>query len=150
MKPRALTFMLAAGATLAPAAAHDTGGDQVIHYRQSVYRLILWNWTPLSDMIRGEQGFDAAEFARRAERVAWLARQLDEAYQGGPHEGAMTEALPAIWENWADFSAKLDALERESATLASVARSGDEPAMRKQFEVTRSTCKACHDEYKAD
>jgi cytochrome c556 len=144
-----LSLLLTAGIA-APALAQPPDGEAVVAYRQAVYKVILWNWMPMSGMIRGEHPFDAAEFARRAERVAFMTRQLDDAYAGGPHEGAMTDALPTIWQNWDDFTAKLGTLQRAAAELASVAKAGDESAIREQFAATRAACKSCHDVYKAD
>lgn len=124
--------------------------EDVIKYRKAQYTALLWNWMPLNAMVRGRIPFDAAEFARRAERVAGIAPQLLEGFSEGSGEGAPTDAKPEIWKNFADFSAKMKDLERETAALASIAKGGDEAAIKAQFAVTGGTCKACHDEYKVD
>lgn len=124
--------------------------EDIIRYRKSAYTVLLWNWMPLNAMVRGRIAFDAAEFARRAERVAALAPQLLEGFPEGSGTGATTEAKPEIWTNFADFSAKMKDFERESAALASIAKAGDEAAMKEQFAKVGGTCKACHDQYKAE
>lgn len=132
------------------ALAEAVRADIAIPYRQGVFRMVLWNFSPMNQMVRGQQPFDAAEFARRAERVAWLSGQIEEGFPPGSDTGAMTESLPAIWENWDDFSAKLGDFRREAGELSEIAKGGDEAAMREQFAAVAGTCKACHDEYKAD
>ncbi len=128
----------------------QTKPEDVIKYRKAQYTVLLWNWMPMNAMVRGRIPFDAAEFARRAERVAAVAPQLLEGFSEGSGAGAATDAKPEIWSNFADFSAKMKDLERETAALASVAKGGDEAAIKAQFALTGGTCKACHDQYKVD
>ena len=133
------------------ASAHaDTEAAAAIEYRQSIYHAIRWNFMPLAAMVKGEKPFDRAEFVKRSTRVSFLAHQLLEGYPQGSHEGETTDALPAIWENWDDFTAKLDAFKREAHALRVVAADGDEAAIKAQFVKTAGTCKACHDDYRAD
>ena len=142
---------LALIAVSASAVAHsDDPRANAIEYRQSVYHAIRWNWMPLAQMVKGEKPFDRAEFVKRATRVSFLSHQLLEGYPEGSHEGAETDALPQIWENWPDFTAKLGDLRREAQVLRVTAADGDEAAIKAQFVKTAGTCKACHDEYRAD
>ncbi|MCB1598751.1 MAG: cytochrome c [Lysobacterales bacterium] len=144
-----LTLSLCAS-LLSTSAMAQTKPEDAINYRRSAYTVLLWNWMPMNAMVRGRIAFDAAEFARRAERVAALAPQLLEGFPEGSHEGATTDAKPAIWTHFDDFSAKMKDLERETAALANIAKGGDEAAIKEQFAKTGGACKACHDEYKAD
>lgn len=131
-------------------ATAQTKPEDAIKYRKSVYTVLLWNWMPLNAMMRGRIPFDAAEFSRRADRVAALAPQLLEGFPPGSNEGAPTEAKAEIWTDFTDFSAKMKDLETESAALASIAKGGDEAAIKAQFAKTGGACKACHDKYKAE
>lgn len=143
--------LIAAGlATAGIAMAQSSGPERNIGYRQNVFELVGWNFGALGQMARGQRDFDQAEFARRAERVAQLSKMLDEGFPAGSDKGAKTEALPAIWTNRADFDAKMADFQREAAALAQVAAGGDTDATRAQFGKTAGTCKACHDNYKAD
>jgi len=144
-----LTLSLCAS-LLSTSAMAQTKPEDAINYRRSAYTVLLWNWMPMNAMVRGRIAFDAAEFARRAERVAALAPQLLEGFPEGSQEGAITDAKPAIWTHFDDFSAKMKDLERETAALANIAKGGDEAAIKEQFAKTGGACKACHDEYKAD
>lgn len=145
MLPLSLALLLASGQTPA-----QTKPEDVIRYRKAQYTVLLWNWMPLNAMVRDRIPFDAAEFTRRAERIATVPPQLLEGFAEGSGEGAPTDARPEIWKDFADFTAKMKNLERETTALAKIARSGDEAAMRAQFAKTGQACKACHDKYKAE
>jgi cytochrome c556 len=55
-----------------------------------------------------------------------------------------------MWANRADFDAKMKDLVDRSATLATVAKSGDLAKSKAAFFDAANTCKACHDKYKTD
>jgi cytochrome c556 len=101
-------------------------------------------------MVRGKTPWDAAEFARRAERVALNTPQLLEGFPQGSDTGATTEAKPEIWKNMDDFKSKMDELVKQSKLLAEVAKSGDEAKMKEQFKQTAGACKACHEKYRSE
>ena len=132
------------------ASADPPKPDKVIQYRQSIYHVMLWNWGPMGEMVKGKRPFDAADFRQRAERLAYMTKMLSEAFPEGSDKGADTDALPVIWENKKDFDAKLLDLQREAQGLATVAASGDEAKIKDQFMKTGGACKACHDKYRAD
>ena len=149
---RAFVALLCAASIASPVAATEADSDaaRAIEYRKSIYHAIRWNWVPLAEMVQQKRAFDRAEFVRRSTRVSFLAHQLLEGFPPGSHEGAETEALPAIWNDFGDFTAKLDDFKREAHALRTLAATGDEAAIKSQFVKTAGTCKACHDEYRAD
>ena len=132
------------------AFAQSAAPDRAIGYRQDVFGLVGWNFGALGDMVRERKPWDAAEFTRRAERVAQLSLMTDEGFPPGSDKGATTDAKAEIWTNRADFDAKMEDFRREAAALAAAAKGGDQAAIKAQFAKTGGTCKACHDEYKAD
>lgn len=145
-----LLSALALAALLGASAANAADPERAIHYRQNVFGLVGWNFSAMGEMVRDKRPWDAAEFSNRAERVAQLSKMTDEGFPPGSATGAMTEAKPSIWDNLADFNAKMDDFRREADALASIAKGGDADAMKAQFAKTGGACKACHDEYKAD
>ena len=68
----------------------------------------------------------------------------------GPESGVETEALPIIWEEPADFSEKVSAMQNAAAQLDTVAQGGDIAAIATAFKTTGGTCKSCHDKYRLD
>jgi cytochrome c556 len=150
MRRPSLILAIAAilGATAVATAAVKP--ETAIAYRQAGYTMLGWNFGPMAQMVRGQAPWDAAEFARRAERVALIAPQLLEGFPDGSDSGATTEAKPEIWKNMDDFKLKMDDLVKQSKLLAEVAKSGDEAKMKDQFKQTAGTCKACHDKYRSE
>ena len=133
-----------------PAFADDAG-EAAQTYRHSVFQTIRWNFMPLSEMARGKRAFDAAEAKRRALTVSYLATLLDEAFPAGSGASAgTTDALDVIWQDPADFAARLKAFQVEANQLRKVTMQGDAAAFSEQFRKVSATCKNCHDKYKAD
>jgi cytochrome c556 len=137
-----------AGTALAQGA--PSKAEQMLKYRNSVYQVIAWNFGPMAAMAQGKAPYDAKEFAMRAERVATLAPMLREAYGPESKGVANSKLKPEMWDNRADFDAKLKDLIDRSAALATTARSGDFAKSKAAFFEVGNACKACHDKYKAD
>lgn len=149
MRKIAMTVMGAALLSAAVTAA-AVKPETAIHYRQSVYTMIGWNFVPMVDMIKNKTPWNAAEFSRHADRIAFLAPQLLEGFPEGSDKGAETEAKPDIWKNMDDFKSKMNDLVRETKNLSDIAKAGDEAKTREQFKKTAGACKSCHDKYRSE
>ena len=143
-----LTGVAAVLATAIAAAAVKP--ETAIHYRQSVYTMIGWNFVPMVEMIKNKTPWDSATFSKHADRLAFLAPQLLEGFPEGSDKGAETEAKPEIWKNMDDFKSKMSDLVRETKALSDVAKAGDEAKTREQFKKTAGACKSCHDKYRKE
>jgi cytochrome c556 len=146
----ALVLLVTACAVAGAAHAQAAKPEQVLKYRKALYSVIGWNFGPMSAMAQGKVPYDAAEFARRAERVAAIAPMLGEAFPPESKGVANSELKPEMWANRADFDAKMKDMVERSATLARVAKAGDLEQSKAAFLQTAQTCKACHDKYKID
>lgn len=135
---------------IASGGAAQSKPEAAIHYRQGVFGAIVWNFGPMSAMVRGKVPYDKAIFERNALRVSQLAPMLLEGFPKGSEAGAETEARSEIWANWADFQNKMKTFEVESVALAKVAKSGTFEAVKTQFAKVGTSCKSCHDKYKAE
>ena len=129
------------------AGAHSGDHSDPVEYRHSGFYMIGWHFQPMADMVKGDKPMDAKAFAKHATAVAHIAPLLPEGFVNGPHKGK-TDAKPAIWKNYADFSKKMKAFEEESQRLAEVAQDGEAGQIKEQFMKTAQTCKACHDDYR--
>jgi len=135
--------------------AHGEGappskGEQALKYRKSVYQVMAWNFAPMAAMAQGKLPYDAASFMLRAERVAVIAPMLKEAYPPESRNVANSKLKPVMWENRADFDAKLQSLIDKTAALAATAKAGDFEKSKAAFMDAGGACKACHDKYKAE
>ncbi len=148
MKVTQLALLGAAFLSASSAFAQVKPADAV-RYRKSAYNVLVWNWMPLANTVRGKTPYVKADFERYANRVAQIAPMLLEGFPAGSGVGK-TEAKPEIWTNWADFQLKMKAFETESAALATLAKGGDFEKIKVQFGKVGNTCKGCHDKYKTD
>ena len=137
---------------LTAANAADPKPQDVVEYRKSVYTIIGWNFKPIGAMVKGEIPFDAAAVARHAQYIEMMSKAAPEGFTkgSGPDAVKNTEAKPEIWTNSAKFETAMTNFQKEAASLAEVAKGGDEKAIKAQFGKTAETCKACHKEFRTD
>ena len=129
------------------AAAHAKPED-VIKYRQAVYKVMGWNFAPMAAMVKGEKPYDKEAFVRHAMIVGQMSPLAVEGFATGSDKGAETKAKPEIWTKSADFWEKMDKMVGETNKLAAIARTGSFDEIKKQFGATGGACKACHDDYR--
>ena len=60
-----------------------------------------------------------------------------------------TDAKASLWQNWADFETKAEALEAESAKLAQTEAASPD-AIRVQFRTMNQVCGGCHKLYRKE
>ncbi|GIU22813.1 cytochrome c [Shewanella schlegeliana] len=142
---------LLATATLATSvqANNFKEAEDAIHYRQSAFSLIAYNFGDMGAMLKGKKEYNADVFAKRAENVAALSKLPLEGFVAGSEKGD-TEALAKIWSDKADFDAKMKTFQENAAILAVAASKGDKKEIKKAFGNTGKSCKGCHDIYKKD
>jgi cytochrome c556 len=121
--------------------------EDAIKYRRGVFAVMGWNFGPMAAMAKGDRPYDAADFARRAEIVAYMSKLPAEGFIPGSESGD-TKAKPEIWLEMDDFKAKLEKMQAEAAKLAEIAKQGDLAAAKAQLGETGKACKACHDKYR--
>lgn len=143
-----LTLSAIAVAFVTGNAAAQAKPEDVIKYRQSVYKVMGWNFGPMAAMVKGDKPYDKDTFARNALIVSQLSPLAMEGFAAGSDKGADTKAKAEIWTKSADFKEKMDKMVSETKKLATVASSGTFDEIKKQFGATGGTCKACHDDYK--
>jgi cytochrome c556 len=139
----AIAVTLVAGAAAAQAKPED-----VIKYRQSVYKVMAWNFAPMGAMVKGEKPYDKDAFARHALIVSQMSPLAMEGFAAGSDKGADTKAKPEVWSKSAEFKEKMDKMVAETKKLATVASSGTFDEIKKQFGATGGACKACHDDFR--
>jgi len=139
------------GMSLDAASQNPTSpGEQATQYRKAIYQLILWNLRPPSAMAQEKIAFDAQAFSLRAGRVHDMSHLLAEACPPESQAGAPTRAKPEIWQNRADFNARLKALQEKSRALVDTASRGEFAPSKAAFFATANACKDYHDSYRAE
>lgn len=98
--------------------------------------------------VKGEAAYDAAAVAAALGKIGEGAAKIDVAalFPAGSNTGDST-AAPAIWENLADFTARMDKLKAD-ATAAAAANPADIDAFKAVFGPLAGNCAECHEKYR--
>ena len=94
---------------------------------------------------------DVAEIQKAAATIAELAAKSPNWFPlgTGPDVGK-TGAKPAIWQNPADFAAKLHDFQTEAKAFDAAAAGHDVELIRSQYGELGNACKACHDKARSE
>jgi cytochrome c556 len=124
--------------------------SHAVDYRRGAFEIMGWNFKQMGAMVKEKLPFDKAKFTKGAEMVSLMSNLPLEGFVKGTATGEEkgSDAKPEIWKNFADFNAKMLLFQKEAKSLVEVSKTGDETAIKKQFENTSKTCKTCHDDYR--
>lgn len=147
-------FLIAVAALVlaSPAMALDAEqAAKATETRQAVFKVVGWNVGPMGAMARELIPTDTALVARNAQRIAWMAAMIPDAFRADTREHELeTEALPVIWENFARFEQLAANAQQSAERLIEVAEGGDEAETRKAIGALIDDCRACHDDFRLD
>ena len=121
--------------------------DVLVKQRQSAMTLIGKYFGPLGGMAQGRVPFDAKLVQRNADYLHTLAQMPWDGFDAST-KGEKSRALPAIWEQSAKFKEAADRFQSEVSKLESVAKGGDENAVKSQIGAVGKACANCHDNFR--
>jgi cytochrome c556 len=151
MKRLLLAALAAVGAMAAlPAAAQFQKPEDAIKYRQSAFTVMGNHVGRIGAMAAGRAPFDAKAAAESANIVATLASLPGTAFGPGTDKGMPNRAKPEIWSDAAKFKAANDKMVAEVAKLDAAAKSGSLDAIKAAMGAVGGSCKACHDDFRAE
>jgi cytochrome c556 len=130
------------------AKSPPTKGEMEVDYRQSLYTVLSGNFGPLGAMAEGKMPFNAVEARTRAQRVAFLAPMLKEAFPADSDGVAHTAAKHEIWTEPDEFAKKLQTLIDRTTALAAAADTGDADKIKDAVQDTAKACKDCHKKFR--
>lgn len=120
-------------------------------YREALFTLMKSNMAPLGGMAKGAIEYDAQVMQTNGLRMEQLANMVSDYLKVDTREfDVHTHAKPELWDNYSDVESKIESLQSAAVNLQKVAKAGDESAYREAIGKVGSTCKSCHDDYKAD
>jgi cytochrome c556 len=148
------SLLLAAALVAIPlAAAAQTGSpaagltpEQIVAARQSAYALSAGSFVAMK--AAAEAGADVHGLVLPARTLARWARTLPSLFPAGTNLPS-SKALPAVWSDRAGFEARAAAYATAAQALAEAAQSGDRAVFLTRWGELRTTCGACHDDYRA-
>jgi len=128
----------------------DERDEFVTATRQGALKLMGFYMGPLGGMARGKIPMDAEVVGRNAQRIGALAPMLTDTFRLNTSEAEVTtEALPVIWENPAEFQAKIETLVERAADLSRLAETdAAEGALKGGIAKLGQACGSCHDDFR--
>lgn len=140
-----LTKILAVGlvAVATVAVAKEGVQDPTVKARMDLMGTIGMNTGALGDMASGKAPFDAAK--AEAAKAALVAASADIVPKFEPQaDDPVSEGAPAIWTNFADFTAKATALNAAAQAIDVASLDGVKAGMG----AIGGTCRDCHTTYR--
>jgi cytochrome c556 len=101
----------------------------------------------LFDMAKGTAPFDLAVAQASLKTLANGAEKTPLLFPDDSKTGGGTAALPAIWENKADFNARFAKFSKDVAEA--IAQTKDEASFKAVAPKVFENCSGCHERYKA-
>ena len=139
---------LAALAATGPAVAQFAKPEDAIKYRQSALTVMGTHFSRVGAMANGRVPFDAKAAADNAAVVEYMSKLPWAGFTEGTDKGN-TKAKPEIWKEQAQFREKSQQMQEAVAKLNAAAKTGNLDQIKSTFGAAAQTCKACHDEYRA-
>ena len=148
MRLKDTALAIAIVAATATAVLGHSGATGIVKERMDLMKDVGAQMKAVGKMIEGETAFDPVGAASAARRIADHSRGVLAMFPEGSNDPP-SEALPVIWEEWADFAQLVSDMETRAGALAESAEDAkDADAIRPQFAALGKTCSACHDDFR--
>lgn len=144
-------FGVMLGAACSPGgreAVDDSEEGLAFQYREGLMHAISWKVAGLRAMADGEVPADDEAFSEGATDVAALAGMVIDGFIPGSNVPG-SRALPEIWENWEDFTRRMEEMQMAADSLVAAARSGGVAGSDSALRSLAQTCGNCHRTYRA-
>ena len=141
MTSRHLTLILCLIAT--GAIAHDNVKDPTVKARMQLMDEIKQATGVLGGMAKTPASYSKTEAEAAKANLISLSAKIPAAFQD-PATDPASEASPDIWTNWADYTAKANALNTAAQALDAGSASGVAAGMR----AIGGACGSCHMPYR--
>lgn len=144
---RAMTKVLALGLTFVAtvAVAHEHVSNPTVKARMDAMQTIRVATGTLGDMLKGERPFEASIATQAKTDMAAASAEIVKLFTANEQDPA-SEAAPAIWENFDDFTVKAEAMVTAAEALDVASLEG----LKTSFRDVGASCKACHESYRIE
>ena len=148
---KSLALLASVAALVAlPAAAQFQKSEDAIKYRQGAFTIMGNHMARIGAMAQGRVPFDAKVAADNAAIVLTVSRLPFGAFGEGTDKGMPNRAKAEVWKDNAKFKAAAEKMIGEVAKLEAAAKAGSLDGMKSAFGAVGASCKACHDDFRAD
>jgi cytochrome c556 len=140
-----VVFLILSAPVIVLAHKEATGA---VKERMEAMKDVAANMKILGAMMKGEIAFNSAEAEKAAKTIANHAAKVTELFPKGSSEKP-SEALPAIWTDWTDFTRYAEELRRRAEDLnETIARATASIDFKDSFIAMGKTCKGCHEKFR--
>ena len=122
-------------------------GEAEYDYRHGVMEAIGGHMTAMVTILR--KGVHQDELALHASGIAALADISPDIFPGGS-DVEKSEALPAVWENPAEFNAAMTKFVETAKLMEQAALTGDMAQIGPAIQGLGGACKGCHDDFREE
>ena len=139
---------LAAGVMFSTPAVSQMKPETLVKQRQAAMTLQGKYFNgELRPMAQGKMPYDAARVARNVAFLEALNKMPWDGFAAST-KGVKSAATAAVFSEPAKFKEAQERSQSEVAKLVSVAKSGDEAAIKAQIMAVDKACNACHDDFR--
>lgn len=128
----------------------DRPPQQIVDERVSVMKSFVGVLVQTGKFLKGEG--PAADALAKVSAARAAAGRIPSMFPAGTAPGdagvVSSRALPPVWSNAGDFSAKAKALETAFATLETALTANNVDQTKAGIDTTKKACLACHDTYR--
>jgi cytochrome c556 len=142
----AVVISISSAATIVTAASPS----QKIAARQANFKVIGKSFKGIMDEMK-KPSPNMALIKTNADALQKASTRVTDFFPKGtgPESGVKTHALPVIWERGSEFRASAGKLTAAAADMNAAAKSGDSARIKAALPALGSSCKGCHDTFKA-
>ena len=133
-----------------PAAAQFQKPEDAIKYRQSAFQVMAAHFGRIGAMANGRVPFDAKVAQDNMAIVNMIHMLPFTAFGEGTDKGLPQRAKPEVWKEAAKFKAAADKMHAEIGKLDAAVKAGNLDAIKAAFGPAGGSCKACHDDFRAE
>ncbi|WP_342631669.1 cytochrome c [Marinobacter alkaliphilus] len=152
-KTGVITAAILAASFAIPAVAQLSVEDQ-IEARQAGYQFMAWNMGKIkAQAVDGDVEFNADQMKAAANAIAAIANSGMGALfspDSTMDKAENTRLKPEFFQRTDKVREVGTNFVREANKLQEVAATGDRASLARQFSAVGQTCKACHDNFRAD
>lgn len=135
--------------TLQLAIAADPTAEDVTKYRRNIMDTLGSLKTTTEMLIKGKMPTTTGSLADQANMMAMLAKNIPTLFPKGSI-AEKSDALPAIWEKWADFEKLAKDVAGKADAFAKTAATGNLADSEAKLKDLGAACKACHKDFRKD
>ena len=130
------------------ASAQFAKPEDAVKYRKNALFVMQQHFARVAAMASGRVPFDAKVAADNAAIAESMSRLPWAAFGEGTDKGD-TKAKAEIWQEQAKFKAAAEKMQGEMSKLAAAAKTGNLDSVKAAVQATGGSCKACHDDFRA-